>query len=85
MNVDPINPSVGVMIDDVDFSGIGNAGTLFDISQVEILGSNVKVRGFKTEKKPPGDGPGSANALSMKVDGLAFSWKRTMTLSTLTR
>lgn len=35
--VDPINPSVGVMIDDVDFSGIGNAGTLFDINQVEIL------------------------------------------------
>ena len=35
--VDPVNPSVGVMIDDMDFSGIGNAGTLFDIKQVEIL------------------------------------------------
>lgn len=35
--VDPINPSVGIMIDGVDFSGIGNAGTLFDVSQVEIL------------------------------------------------
>lgn len=35
--VDPINPSVGLMIDEIDFSGIGNAGTLFDIDQVEIL------------------------------------------------
>jgi len=35
--VDPINPSVGVTIDDVDFSAIGNAGMLFDIDQVEIL------------------------------------------------
>ncbi len=35
--VDPVNPSVGVMVDEIDFSGIGNAGTLFDINQVEIL------------------------------------------------
>jgi outer membrane receptor protein involved in Fe transport len=31
------NPSVGFLIDDVDFSGIGMAATLFDISQVEVL------------------------------------------------
>lgn len=35
--VDPINPSVGVTIDDVDFSGIGGAATLFDVKQVEVL------------------------------------------------
>ncbi len=35
--VDPINPSVGMVIDDIDVSGIGNAGTLFDVRQVEIL------------------------------------------------
>ena len=33
----PINPSVGLMIDGIDFSRIGGAATLFDIEQVEIL------------------------------------------------
>src|SRR5262249_31122455 len=31
------NPSVGFLIDDVDFSGIGMAATLFDVSQIEVL------------------------------------------------
>src|SRR3569833_693737 len=31
------NPSVGFLIDDVDFSGIGMAASLFDVSQVEVL------------------------------------------------
>ncbi len=35
--VDPINPSVGVVIDGIDASGIGNATTLYDIQQVEVL------------------------------------------------
>lgn len=35
--VDPVNPSVGLTIDGLNFSGIGNAGTLFDIDQVEVL------------------------------------------------
>ncbi len=35
--VDPINPSVGVTIDDMDFSGIGGAATLFDVRQMEVL------------------------------------------------
>lgn len=33
----PINPSVGVIIDGIDFSRIGGAATLFDIDSVEIL------------------------------------------------
>ncbi|MFT7234485.1 MAG: iron complex outermembrane receptor protein [Methylophagaceae bacterium] len=33
----PINPSVGLIIDGIDFSRIGGAATLFDIEQVEIL------------------------------------------------
>ncbi len=33
----PINPSVGLIIDDVDLSGIGGAATLFDIKQIEVL------------------------------------------------
>ncbi|HND13514.1 MAG TPA: Plug domain-containing protein, partial [Pseudomonadales bacterium] len=35
--VDPVDPSVGLYIDGIDFSGLGNAGTLFDVEQVEIL------------------------------------------------
>lgn len=34
---EPLNPSVGVMIDGVDFSGIGNVAMLYDVKQVEIL------------------------------------------------
>ena len=35
--VDPVDPSVGLYIDGIDFSGLGNAGTLFDVEQVEVL------------------------------------------------
>ncbi len=31
------NPSVGFLIDDIDFSGIGTVATLFDMQQIEIL------------------------------------------------
>ncbi|HSG97794.1 MAG TPA: TonB-dependent receptor, partial [Woeseiaceae bacterium] len=31
------NPSVGFLIDDIDFSGIGTVGTLFDMESVEVL------------------------------------------------
>ena len=33
----PINPSVGLIIDGIDFSRTGGAATLFDVGQVEIL------------------------------------------------
>jgi iron complex outermembrane receptor protein len=35
--VEPLNPSVGVLIDDIDFSGLGTVATLYDIEQVEVL------------------------------------------------
>ncbi len=35
--VDPVSPSVGLTIDGVDFSTMGNAATLFDVAQVDIL------------------------------------------------
>jgi len=35
--IEPLNPSVGLLIDGVDFSGIGGAATLFDIEQVEVF------------------------------------------------
>ena len=31
------NPSVGFLIDDIDFSGIGGIATLFDLQQIEVL------------------------------------------------
>ncbi|MCO7224367.1 TonB-dependent receptor [Pleionea sp. CnH1-48] len=34
---EPVNPSVGFVIDDFDYSGIAGVGTLFDVEQVEIL------------------------------------------------
>lgn len=34
---DPLNPSIGFIVDGIDFSGLGTAGTLFDIEQVEVL------------------------------------------------
>ena len=31
------NPSVGFLIDDIDFSGIGTVATVFDVASVEVL------------------------------------------------
>lgn len=33
----PLNPSVGLLVDDVDYSRIGAAATMFDVKQVEVL------------------------------------------------
>jgi outer membrane receptor protein involved in Fe transport len=34
---EPLNSSVALLIDGVDFSGLGTAATLFDVSQIEVL------------------------------------------------
>lgn len=34
---DPLNSSVGLLVDGVDLSGLGTAATLFDVAQVEVL------------------------------------------------
>ena len=34
---EPINPSVGMIIDEVDFTGIGSVASLFDVSQAEVF------------------------------------------------
>jgi outer membrane receptor protein involved in Fe transport len=31
------NPSIGFIVDDIDFSGLGSIGTLFDVERVEVL------------------------------------------------
>lgn len=35
--IDPINPSVGLIIDGIDFTGLGGAATTLDVKQVEVL------------------------------------------------
>tara|TARA_R110000822_G_scaffold159476_29_gene299629 strand:- start:509 stop:2749 length:2241 start_codon:yes stop_codon:yes gene_type:complete len=35
--IEPLNPSVGLLIDGIDFSGIGGAATTLDLKQIEIL------------------------------------------------
>ncbi len=35
--VDPINPSVGLIIDGIDLTGLGGAATLVDLAQAEVL------------------------------------------------
>ena len=35
--IEPLNPSVGILIDGIDFSGIAGAATTLDIQQLEIL------------------------------------------------
>ncbi len=35
--IEPLNPSVGLLVDGIDFSGIGGMATLFDVDQVEIF------------------------------------------------
>ncbi|WP_404400439.1 TonB-dependent receptor [Idiomarina seosinensis] len=35
--VDTVNPSVGLLIDGIDYSGLGAAASLFDIGQVEVF------------------------------------------------
>ncbi|MDP4788667.1 MAG: TonB-dependent receptor plug domain-containing protein, partial [Haliea sp.] len=34
---EPLNASVGLLIDGIDFSGLGTLGTVFDVAQVEVL------------------------------------------------
>ena len=34
---EPINPSVGLVVDDIDFSGIGSIASTFDIAQIELF------------------------------------------------
>ena len=35
--IEPLNPSVGLLIDGIDFSGIGGAATTLDLKQIEVL------------------------------------------------
>jgi outer membrane receptor protein involved in Fe transport len=34
---EPVNPSIGLLLDDIDISGLGSLATIYDLQQVEIL------------------------------------------------
>jgi len=34
---EPINPSIGLMLDDIDISGLGSLATIYDLQQVEVF------------------------------------------------
>lgn len=59
----PLNPSVGLIVDGIDFSRTGGAATLFDIEQVEILrgpqgtrfGTNALAGVINLQSKQPTD------------------------------
>ncbi|WP_111977372.1 TonB-dependent receptor [Algibacillus agarilyticus] len=58
---DPVLPSVGLIIDNVDFTGIGSGATLYDMAQAEIyrgpqgtrFGANALAGMIYLESKPP--------------------------------
>ena len=60
---EPINPSVGLVIDGIDFTGVGSIANLFDVNQVEIfrgpqstlLGANAIAGMINITTKAPTD------------------------------
>ena len=71
--VEPLNSAVGMLIDGVDFSGIGAAAMLYDMQQVEILqgpqgtryGSNALAGLINLQSKAPA----STQQYGMQVQG----------------
>ncbi len=71
------NPSVGFLIDDIDFSGIGSVATLFDIQRVEVLrgpqgsryGANALAGLIYLQSADPGVEPAGEVRLTTGGDG----------------
>lgn len=72
------NPSVGFLIDDIDFSGIGTIATLFDVAQVDVLrgpqgtryGANALAGLIYVQSADPGDEWSSRLQLSSGDDNM---------------
>ena len=76
--VEPINPSVGLIIDGMDFTGIGGAASTLDIQQVEILrgpqgtlfGANALAGLINMVSNGPGDDLNGYGSLTVGNYGL---------------
>ena len=74
------NPSVGFIIDDIDFSGIGTVATLFDMERIEVLrgpqgtryGANALAGLIYAQSHGPTDAPEARIRLSAGDDGLMY-------------
>ena len=79
------NPSVGFLVDDIDFSGMGGVATLFDTRQIEVLrgpqgtvnGANALAGLISVRTVDPGDSPEFIAETTLGSDatvgaGLAF-------------
>lgn len=72
------NPSVGFIIDDMDFTGIGGAATLFDIEHIEVLrgpqgtryGANALAGLIYVQSKAPQTEAAYHGRLSMGENGI---------------
>jgi len=70
------NPSVGFIIDDIDFSGIGTVATLFDIDRIEVLrgpqgtryGANAIAGLITMQSADPGESFGGTAKLTAGSD-----------------
>ena len=73
------NPSVGFLVDDIDFSGIGMVATLFDVDQVEVLrgpqgtryGANALAGLIKVTTRAPVPEPELSAELTLGEDAMA--------------
>ncbi len=72
------NPSVGFLIDDIDFSGVGVPATTFDVQQVEVLrgpqgtryGANALAGLISVRTRDPGMDPEFSTEVTAGGDGL---------------
>ena len=73
------NPSVGFLVDEIDFSGIGMVATLFDVDQVEVLrgpqgtryGANALAGMIKIATRAPVPEPELSAELTLGEDAMA--------------
>jgi outer membrane receptor protein involved in Fe transport len=72
------NPSVGFIVDDIDFSGIGMVATLFDVEQIEVLrgpqgtryGANALAGLINVQTRDPGTETSMDSKIDIGSDGL---------------